>query len=95
MTNLYSNVPYDLGLAAIKHWIDGFPNFLYDRFPKEFVLKSQQSILQNNEMVYRQKLSTAMGTKVSPTYATLVLGFLEQKLYFIAKENIRTKLAHY
>lgn len=32
-------------------------------------------------ITYKQKLGTAMGTKVAPTYATLVLGFLEEKLY--------------
>ena len=34
-----------------------------------------------NDNVYRQKLGTAMGTKVAPTYATLVVGFLEIKLF--------------
>lgn len=32
-------------------------------------------------ITYKQKLGTAMGTKVAPTYATLVLGFLEEKIY--------------
>jgi len=30
---------------------------------------------------YQQRKVTAMGTKVAPTYATLVLGYLEEKLY--------------
>lgn len=33
-----------------------------------------------NDIVYRQKLGTAMGTKVAPTYAILVLGFLEKNI---------------
>ena len=92
VTNLYSNIPHELGLAAIEHWIHRFPNLLNDIFPKEFVLKSLKLILENNfmhfnEMVYRQKLGTAMGTKVAPTYATLVLGFLEEKLYSVVKDK--------
>jgi hypothetical protein len=30
---------------------------------------------------YQQKRGTAMGTKMAPTYATLVLGYLEHILY--------------
>lgn len=95
VTNLYSNIPHDLGLTAIEHWIDKFPNLLHDRFSKDFVLKSLQLILENNYMhfndiIYKQKLGTAMGTKVAPTYATLVLGYLEEKLY----SNIQDKFGH-
>lgn len=92
VTNLYSNIPHNLGLVAIEYWIDKFPNLLNLRFKKEFVLKSLQLILENNfmhfdDMIYRQKLGTAMGTKVAPTYATLVLGYLEEKLYSSVKEK--------
>lgn len=85
-TNLYSNIPHELGLEAIEYWLDRFPNSLHYRYSKKFVLESLKLILQNNFMhfngkIYRQKLGTAMGTKVAPTYATLVLGYLEIKLY--------------
>ena len=39
-----------------------------------------------NDKFYTQKQGTAMGTKFAPTYATLVLGFLEEKLYLQADE---------
>lgn len=86
VTNLYSNIPHELGLEAIEHWIDKFPDLLHDRFSKPFILQSLKFILEHNFMnfdgiTYKQKLGTAMGTKVAPTYATLVLGFLEEKLY--------------
>lgn len=32
-------------------------------------------------ITYKQKLGTAMGTKVAPNYATPVLGFREEKSY--------------
>ena len=43
-------------------------------------------MLENNhfhfdDSYYLQIKGTAMGTKVAPTYATLVMGFLEEKLY--------------
>ncbi len=34
-----------------------------------------------NGKYYQQIKGIAMGTKVAPTYATLVLGYLEEKLY--------------
>ena len=51
-----------------------------------------QIILENNNFsfnksFYNQTKGTAMGTKVAPTYATLVLGFLEEKLYRIAEHQ--------
>lgn len=54
------------------------------RFPKEFILERIQLILENNhfffdDKYYLQITGTAMDTKVAPTYATLVLCFLEEK----------------
>lgn len=43
-----------------------------------------------NDFIYRQKLGTAMGTKGAPTYATLVLGYLEEKLF----SNIQDRFGH-
>lgn len=92
VTNLYSNIPHELGLSAITYWIEKCPHLLNTRFSKEFVIESLQFILENNFIhfngtYYRQKLGTAMGTKVAPTYATLVLGFLEEKLFTSVKEK--------
>jgi hypothetical protein len=39
--------------------------------------------------MYRQRLGTAIGTKVAPIYATLVLGFLEEKLFSTVQEGFR------
>ena len=36
---------------------------------------------------FKQVLGTAMGTKFAPTYATLVLGYLETKLYDTLETN--------
>lgn len=91
--HLYSNIPHELGLEAIEHWIDKFPDLLHDRFTKPFILRSLKFILEHNFMnfegiAHQQKLGTAMGTKVAPTYATLVLGFLEEKLYKNLKDQL-------
>ena len=49
-------------------------------------MESLRFILQNNFFIfdkkdYRQKSGTAMGTKVAPTYANLVMGYHEIQIY--------------
>lgn len=89
--SLYSNIPNELGVEAITYWLEKFPEELPDRFTKDFVLDSLSFILENNTFqfnddFYRQKKGTAMRTKVAPTYATLIVGYLEQKLYHKIEE---------
>ena len=84
--SLYSNIPHDLGLDAIKFWLQKHPEDLHRRFTDNFILDSIEFILQNNTFYfngehYRQRKGTAMGTKFAPVYATLVMGYLEETLY--------------
>ena len=86
VVNLYTNIPHNYGIEAIQHWLNTYPDDLHPRFEKEFVLKGLRFILENNyfnfnDKSYRQKTGTAMGTKVAPTYANLVMGFHEIKMY--------------
>lgn len=37
---LYFNILYNFGCIVIEYWVDKFFSFLYDRFFKDFVLKS-------------------------------------------------------
>ena len=84
--SLYSNIPHELGIEAIKYWLRKYPNDTPSRFPKKFIIEGIDFILKNNtfcfnEKNYRQMKGTAMGTKFAPVYATLVIGYLEEKLY--------------
>jgi len=86
--NLYSNIPHTLGLEAIDYWLQKYPDSVNERFSQRFIKEGIQIILENNnfnfdDKYYNQSKGTAMGTKFAPTYATLVVGFLEQKLYAI------------
>ena len=83
--NLYGNITHELGLEAINFWLSEKPPESH-RISNEFILGAIRLILENNifffnDMYYRQLKGTAMGTKMAPIYATLVLGFLEKKLY--------------
>ena len=91
VTSLYTNISHELGVEAITFWLDKYPKLINSRFSKEFLIEIMKIILENNnfyfnDKLYNQKRGTAMGTKFTPTYATLVLGFLEEKLYLQANE---------
>ena len=97
---LYSNIPHKLGLEAIKYWIEKYPNTLNSRFSKEFILDGIKFILENNifcfnDTFYKQEKGTAMGTKFAPVYATLTIGYLEEKLYTIIETNYETEFQRY
>ena len=84
--SLYTSIPHELGLKAIEHFLDNFPTTLQRPFSKEFILKAISIVLKENTFKfdgknYKQVQGTAMGTKMAPTYATLVMGFLEKQLY--------------
>ena len=92
VTSLYSNIPHELGKQAILYWTNKHPELLHPRFNGEFIVESLELILENNTFQFNDKdylqiLGTAMGAKMAPTYATLTLAYLEEKLY----EEIGTK----
>ena len=84
--SLYTSIPHDLGLEAIAYWLDTYPELLHPRFAKTFVLKGLEFVLTNNNFLFNnecfhQRQGTAMGTIAAPTYATLVVGYLEIQFY--------------
>ena len=92
VTSLYTNIPHDLGLEAVEYWIENKRNMIDTRFETQFIIKAVKIILEENifnfdDQVYRQIKGTAMGTKVAPSYANLVMGFLEEKLYSQVEEH--------
>ena len=86
VTSMYTNIDNELGKEAITYWVTNHPNQLLRNISKEFIIKALAIVLECNAFTfdtknYIQIRGTAMGTKVAPTYATLVMGFLEIKLY--------------
>ena len=79
-------LPTELGIEAVKIWVEKYLNLLHDRFPQEFAIQDLKLVLENNTLNFGnshfiQTKGTAIGTKVAPTYATLTLGYLEYKLH--------------
>ena len=92
VVNLYSNIPHSYGIEAIQYWLEKYPQELPEQTHKNFIIKGIKFILENNYFVfnneiYRQIKGTAMGTKVAPTYANLVMGYFEMTLYKKIGEN--------
>ena len=97
---LYSNIPHDLGLEAVKYWLETYPKIKKYRFLNNFILEAIKLILENNTFCfynefYKQIKGTAMGTKFAPIYATLTFGYLEVKLYEKVTEVFGDEFGNY
>ena len=86
--SLYTSIPHDYGLEAIRFWIEKYPDSLHSRFSKGFALESTKIILENNNCTfndefYRQISGTALGIIFAPTYTTLTMGYFVAHFYSI------------
>ena len=78
-------------MDSIRFGLNRRSELISDRFSEAFILSSIDLILKNNYFrfngeIFLQISGTAMGTKMAPTYAILVMGFLEERMYTIVKE---------
>ena len=83
IVSLYTNIPHDLGLEALRYWLTKHPELLPRRFSLDFVIEAAKLILENNNFMfdgvcYHQNIGTAMGAVFAPPYACLAIGFLEE-----------------
>ena len=100
VSSMYTNIKLDRVLQAITYWLNQHPDLLHKRFPASFVLEGLTLVLQNstfsfNDEAYRLKVGTATGTTVAPTYANLVMGFLETNLYNLILEKFGGEVYFY
>ena len=87
ITSLYTSIPHELGLEAMKYWIRRRRDLIDERFSEEFILEAIELMLKNNNFkfdneMYRQLVGTAMGHVFAPQYACLVIGYLEEDKLF-------------
>ena len=52
VTSLYTSIPHDLGIAAVKYWVEKYREAIPNRFSLEFVLDSVTLILENNTFYF-------------------------------------------
>ena len=92
VTNMYTNIDHNLAKEAIDFWLSTHPECLPRNIPKEFVLETLSIVLEFNTFTYNGRFylqirGLLMGTKSAPTLATLVMAYLEIKLYDIIGER--------
>ena len=98
VVNLYTNISHDLGLKALRYWIDRMRHLIPDRFTTLFILEAAAFVLEHNNFcfdkrMFVQLIGTAIGTKFAPPYACLAMGFLEEtKLYPHLKRTLEPDL---
>ena len=98
--SLYTNIEKDLGITAIKHWLQKLKDKYDNRFSEGFICEAIQIVLDNNifhfdNKHYLQIKGTAMGTKMAPTYANLVLAYVEEQLYGNVHQTRGGEYSHY
>ena len=98
VTSLYTNINHELGVKSMEYWINKHPRSLNSRFSKDFIIDSIVFIVANNTFtsdarIFVQKKSTAIGTKMAPSYATLALGYLENELYSLVTNKMGEEIA--
>jgi len=98
--SLYTNIDQESGIKAITYWLQKHADIKHPRFTNEFICDAVKLVLENNTFFFNDKLyiqtnGTAMGTKMAPTYANLVLAYLEEKLYNKLRVEVNDDLAIY
>ena len=46
VVSLCTNIPHDLGLTAVKYWLDKYPDSINQRFLCKFILEATKFILE-------------------------------------------------
>ena len=85
--SLYTSIPTDLGLKALKFWIEKFRHTINTRFSTQFILELSEFVLSNNYFIFNNEMyyqitGVSMGTIFAPPYACLTVGFLEETELF-------------
>ena len=84
--SMYTNVDNDLGMEAIQFWLEKFPEIKPRNIPDQFIINAIRIVLEQNTFKFDNRTflhicGTAMGTKCALVYATMVIAFLEVRLY--------------
>jgi hypothetical protein len=90
VSSLYTNIPHKDGIDACKHFLE--KNKHSGRLSCDEIARLIQLVLENNHFkfdkdFYLQKMGTAMGSPMAPTYASLFMGKFEEE--FINSINLK------
>ena len=82
VTALYTNIPHNEGLLALRHYLDLRPSPCP---PTDTIIRLAELVLNLNSFefngsFYKQVSGVAMGTKMGPSYACLFMGYIEHQI---------------
>ncbi|XP_065684436.1 uncharacterized protein LOC136096846 [Hydra vulgaris] len=90
VTSLYTNIPHEEGIEALKHYLTIYKDFSYPedippRPPISHLIRIVKTILENSAFGfgskdYLQISGTSMGTRMAPPYANLFMGLIDEKI---------------
>lgn len=89
ITSLYTNIPHDLGLSALDHYLKSRD---VDEPPSSFLWDLAHIVLNMNyfkyeNSFYHQVKGTAMGSPFAPNYANLFMGKFEEDFVYSSKNS--------
>jgi hypothetical protein len=84
-TSMYTNIEIDIGMSAVRSFLEYNKTRIPQDFPTEFFLKILHLVMQNNifsfaNTFWLQLTGTAMGTPAACAYAMLTFGHYENSL---------------
>lgn len=90
IVSLYTSIPLELGLEAMKFWVYKYRDEIPARFTSDFIFNSIEFVMKNNNFVfndeyYNQVNGTGMGINCAPVYACLSIGYLEENKLYISE----------
>ncbi|XP_065671979.1 uncharacterized protein LOC136089818 [Hydra vulgaris] len=99
VVSLYTNIPHNDGIEAIRNFISNkwnaikHPDNLPPLIPTDHFCRLLKLILENMAFMFGprtfyQKFGTSMGTRMAPPYANIFMGELDQKIVEKYKNNI-------
>ena len=100
ISDMYMNISESLGKKAITYFLNEYPEYLHSRFNAEFVVEAVMLVLNNNVSFFdgeyrRQTHGCAMGSKKSPSFLSISIGYLEKELYERVKSSEGELYANY
>jgi hypothetical protein len=96
-TSMYTNIDIDVGLSAVRNFLQYNKAQISQDFPTELFLQILQLVMQNNifsfaNTYWLQLTGTAMGTPVACAYATVTFGQYENSFIL---QKYRRQLLYY
>ena len=94
--NLYGCIPHEVGLKALKHYLDTRPTEMQP--PTSFLLELAKIILTKNFFqyggsYYLQTLGVSMGSSFSPSFSILTVARWEDEYIYSSKNPFSTRIS--